>query len=79
MILRYYAGKSSVQIGRELQMGNETVSKWIHRFVDGGLDGLRDEPRSGRPAIYSVEQVSLVVQTALTDPKTLALPFGSWT
>jgi transposase len=79
MILRYYAGASSVQIGRELQVDNETVGRWIHRFVRSGLDGLRDQPRSGRPAIYSVNEVSLVLQTALTDPKMLSLPFGSWT
>lgn len=79
MIWRYYAGASCNQIGRELQVDGETVGKWVHRFVEGGLDGLRDEPRSGRPPIYTVEEVSLVIQTALTSPKALGLPFGSWT
>lgn len=43
----------------------DTVSRWVHRFVDAGLDGLRDEPRSGRPMIYTTDAVSLVIQTAL--------------
>ncbi len=60
-------------------MDEESVSRWVHRFVDGGLDGLRDEARSGRRLIYTVEEVSLVIQTALTAPKELGLPFGSWT
>lgn len=79
MIVRYYAGQSCKQIGRELHVDEETVSRWVHRFVDGGLNGLRDEPRSGRPLIYSVEEVSLLIQSALTAPKELGLPFGSWT
>lgn len=79
IILRYYAGASLRQIRQELGVEEDTVSRWVHRFVDSGLDGLRDQPRSGRPAIYTVEEVSLVIQTALTSPKDLELPFGSWT
>src|SRR5947209_17388472 len=79
MILHYYAGQSCRQIAEHLGLDDETVRMWIHRFQDRGLDGLRDEPRSGRPATYSLEVVSLVIQTALTAPADLALPFGSWT
>ena len=79
MIVRYYAGHSCRQIGRELEVDEETVSRWVHRFVDGGLDGLRDHPRSGRPVMYTTDEVSLLMQTALTLPKDLGLPFGSWT
>jgi len=79
MIVHYYAGASLRTIGQELHMDEDTVSRWVHRFVDAGLDGLRDEPRSGRPMIYTVEEVSLLLQTALTKPKDLGLPFGSWT
>jgi transposase len=79
MVVRYYAGHSCRQIGRDLHVDEETVSRWVHRFVDGGLDGLRDEARSGRPAMYTVDEVSLLIQTALTSPQELGLPFGSWT
>lgn len=79
MVVRYYAGRSCEQIGRELEVDNETVSRWVHRFVERGLDGLRDHPRSGRPMIYSVQEVSLVICTALTSPQELGLPFGCWT
>jgi transposase len=70
---------SASKIGKHLQVDYETVCRWIHRFNEKGLAGLRDEARSGRPAIYSVDEVSLVIQTALTLPQELGLPFGSWT
>ena len=52
---------------------------WIHRFQAAGLDGLADRARAGRPPTYAPEQVASVIATALTDPKTLDLPFASWT
>jgi transposase len=56
-----------------------TVRLWLNRFNRGGVQGLADRPRSGRPAVYSPEQVGQVVAASLTDPRTLDLPFGSWT
>jgi len=35
----------------------DTVSAWITRFEQFGIDGLRDAPRSGRPPIYTEDEV----------------------
>jgi transposase len=56
-----------------------TVRDWIKRFNAQGLAGLEDQPRAGRPPTYTPEQVATVIATALTDPKSLDLPFASWT
>src|SRR5918911_1783657 len=64
---------------RMLGLSGPTVRVWIKRFNAQGLDGLKDAPRSGRPPTYTPEQVAEVLAAALTDPKTLGLPFGSWT
>jgi transposase len=64
-------------------MAARTVSaglrRWLKRFNEQGVEGLKELPRSGRPAVYSQEEVSLAVQTALTDPQALELLFASWT
>jgi transposase len=72
-------GKRVRIIAAELQVHPETVRLWIKRMNAQGLDGLRDEERSGRPATYTPEVVGEVIATALTKPTTLGLPFGSWT
>lgn len=41
------------------------VGKWRARFVEGRLDGLVDDPRPGRPATVTVEQVQDVVVATL--------------
>ena len=67
------------EIADEVDLSEYSVRLGIKRFNDRGLSGLDDEPRSGRPATYSSEQVSLVIETALTKPDTLGRPFACWT
>ena len=42
-----------------------TVGKWRSRFVESRLDGLVDEPRSGRKPTITAEQVEDVVVAPL--------------
>ncbi len=66
-------------IAADLRLNERTVRLWLKRFNAAGLDGLRDAPRSGCPPTYSREQVGEVIATALTNPRSLDLPFASWT
>lgn len=67
------------EIADELGLAPNSVRMWSKRFNAHGVAGLGDEPRSGRPVTYTPEQVSIVVETALTKPDTLGLPFACWT
>ena len=44
---------SNQQIAAELDCDRHTVGLWRERFVAGGLAGLQDAPRSGRPRSFS--------------------------
>jgi len=72
-------GHRVAEIARQLKVSQTTVGRWLKRFNAAGVTGLADEPRSGRPATYTPEQVARVIATALTDPRRLGLPFASWT
>lgn len=72
-------GRAVGRIAHEAGVSRPTVSAWVRRFNDGGLAALKDLPRSGRPPTYGADQRAAVVAAALTDPKGLGLPFGSWT
>ena len=56
-----------------------TVRHWLKRFNARGLQGLEEDARIGRPPTYSAAQRSAVIDTALTRPADLGLPFASWT
>jgi len=74
-----HAGLSVSHIAKRRKYSRPTVMTWISRFNARGLDGLQDEPRSGRPATYTPDEVATVIAAALSDPQRLHLPFGSWT
>jgi transposase len=44
---------SNQEIAAELGCDRHTVGQWRERFVEHGLAGLQDAPRSGRPRKFS--------------------------
>ncbi|MGO9900348.1 MAG: helix-turn-helix domain-containing protein [Solirubrobacteraceae bacterium] len=46
-------GLSNAQIAERLGVSRPSVSQWRKRFFDEGLDGLEEQPRSGRPGSFS--------------------------
>lgn len=58
-------GLTNNQVAAAERVSAKTVSKWRSRFVALRLDGLCDEPRPGRPASITAEQVEQVVVATL--------------
>ena len=52
MILDSEAGKPVRLISQELNTYPNKIIYWRQRYVEKGLEGLNDNPRSGRPALY---------------------------
>ena len=72
-------GPKASEISARMGLCGATVRHWLKRFNARGLQGLEEDVRSGRPPTYSAEQRSAVVDTVLTRPTDLGLPFASWT
>ncbi len=79
ILLLSQRGFLAAEIAAELHIHERTVRRWIARFNQHGLAGLDEERRSGHPHVYSTQDVGVVLETALTKPDDLGLPFGSWT
>ena len=79
IILRSNQGLKITEIAELLGVSYHTAERWIQRFNTLGIPGLEEGPRPGRPRVYSSQDVGLVIQTALTPPDQLQLPFGAWT
>jgi transposase len=56
-----------------------TVRHWLRRFLDEGITGLSDAPRSGRPCQADAAYLITLEQMVETAPRTLELPFDVWT
>ena len=65
IVLACAEGKDNKTVSVQLGCAQATVGKWRSRFVASRLDGLLDEPRSGRPSSITLDQVEDVVVSTL--------------
>lgn len=70
IILRSAAGESNTAIAAGLGVSVQMVGHWRNRFLDFGIAGLYDQPRSGRPRTDDEERVArLLEKTLRSKPK----------
>lgn len=53
IVLLAAAGVANSEIAARLDTSPQVVWRWRKRFFEGGLEGLEDLPRSGRPPVFS--------------------------
>ena len=58
-------GLKAEEIATRMDLCGNTVRHWLNRFNARGLDGLKEDVRTGRPPTYSAEQRSTVITAAL--------------
>jgi transposase len=69
IVLECARGLSNKEVAARLSVSAATVGKWRRRFLADRLDGLVDEPRSGRPRTVGGERVEdVIVKTLETAP-----------
>lgn len=72
-------GQYAPAIAQQLGVGADMVRLRLKRFNEQGLSGLDEAPRSGRPTTYTPEEVSAVIQTALSKPQDVGEDYAMWT
>jgi|SRR5579883_455249 len=70
IVLAAAEGLKNTEIGERLGITRGMAAKWRARFAEERLDGLLDEPRSGRPRTITDAQVEeVIVRTLETTPR----------
>ncbi len=62
-------------VSRQLDLSRPTVTQWRDRFLEAGLDGLDDAPRSGRPKV--VDDAAILAATLEPPPPRLGVTHWS--
>ena len=57
------------EVAQELDVSLNCVSKWSHRFKQGGINALADEPGRGRKPSITPDAAALVISTATCPPE----------
>jgi hypothetical protein len=61
-------GKTNTQIAATVGCSRPAVIRWRSRYTTHGLDGLVDQPRSGRPRTIGDARRAAIVATTLAGP-----------
>ena len=78
IVLAAAAGQANAAIAAELGICTDTVRKWRRRFAEGGLAGLKDAPRSGRPPAFTAADRAEAVALACALPAESGVPLSRW-
>jgi transposase len=66
-------------IAARLGICEDTARKWRRRYCQGGLAGLTDAPRPGRPRTFPARAVAEVKALACEPPEGSGKPLARWT
>ena len=75
IVLAVADGAGTSGAARQVGVSRPTVIKWRDRFAAFGIDGLDDEPRSGRPK--TVDDAAILAATLEPPPESLAVTHWS--
>jgi transposase len=67
IVLLKSQGQSQEEISQALQISRRTIMKWVNRYMEEGLQGLKDIPGRGRKA-WIPEEVNNMIITQATQP-----------
>ena len=79
IILLSHQGYTPPAIATIVRVDPATVRRTIHRFMRGGLWGLLNAPRPGRPRKVTPAWERLLVRTMEQDPRRLGVWRAAWT
>lgn len=74
------SGCSVLEAAARMEWSNQNVYHWVHAFNESGFASFEraSNPR-GRVPIITARQLQDLIDTALTPPERLGLPFTTWT
>ena len=77
-LLLVTAGQSCRQVAELFGENGTTVQRWVQRFEEGGLEGLREGERPGRPRMLDASQWRKLQSDLRKSPRDFGLAANLW-
>lgn len=77
-LLLITGGQTCQQVAELLGEDRRTVQRWVKRFENHGLEGVREGERSGRPATLDAKQWAALGRDLRRDPEAFGLTGHLW-
>lgn len=78
VVLQSVQGSKVPEIARNQFYSEKQVRKIINRFNEEGFASLKSQYGGGRPSTFDEETRFTIVDTAMSRPQDLGLPFTQW-
>jgi transposase len=78
-IRQLHLGHKAEEIAEIHVVSKPTVYGWWDRWCEGGVEGLANRPKSGRPAKWDEAYLNLLEQVIEQEPAELGYRFTIWT
>ena len=74
------AEKSMVarEVGEIVRLDEQSVRRWLKRYMAEGIEGLQDQPRPGVAPVVTDAYRTQMVAAVRRRPRSLDLPFSMW-
>lgn len=70
---------TAAEIAGVTRASEETVRRWLKRYLAEGVEGLHDEPHPGAPRKVTEEYREGLLHAVRRRPRSLGMPFSLWT
>ena len=74
-----HLGHHPTEVAKTMAVSLPTLYNWHARWQDGGVAGLANRPKSGRPAKADEEYCRVLEETLAKEPPELGYAFTIWT
>lgn len=78
-VLQVALGKPSRQVEELFGISFKQVTNWVHRFEEGGVEGLRDREGRGRKSRLSPEALERIDEALAQSPEVFGYNSATWT
>ena len=78
IVLSAADGLANTEIATRLDTSVQVVHRWRKRFAERGIEGLDDQPRTGRPRTFGPTVAAETKQLACELPATTGVPLSRW-
>lgn len=72
-------GMKCHEIAAIVREDEDTILRWLKRYQEQGVEGLKDLPRSGAPPKITQAFVDELILTVRQRPRSLGLDYSLWT
>ncbi len=79
ILLAAEKGMVAEEIAQIVRKDEQTVRRWLKRYMTEGIEGLADAPRPGVEPTVTPEYREKLEETVRRRPRSLGQPFSLWT